>query len=43
MTEIQGKSILVRVSEGSSYLEATVLVNWEGDPGAPDKSMVSLI
>ena len=24
MTEIQGKSILVRVSEGSSYREATV-------------------
>ena len=25
MTEIQGKSILVRVSEGSSYQESTVL------------------
>ena len=25
MTEIQGKSILVRVSEGSSYRESTVL------------------
>ena len=24
MTEIQGKSILVRVSEGSSYRESTV-------------------
>ena len=27
MTEIQGKSILVRVSEGSSYRESTVLLN----------------
>ena len=26
MTEIQGKSILVRVSEGSSYRESTVLI-----------------
>ena len=26
MTEIQGKSILVRVSEGSSYRESTVFV-----------------
>ena len=25
MTEIQGKSILVRVSEGSSYRESTVM------------------
>ena len=25
MTEIQGKSILVRVSEGSSYRESTVV------------------
>ena len=26
MTEIQGKSILVRVSEGSSYRESTVFI-----------------
>ena len=31
MTEIQGKSILVRVSEGSSYRESTVSSNtWNG-------------
>ena len=36
MTEIQGKSILpgssyreVRVSEGSSYRESTVLISWK--------------
>ena len=27
MTEIQGKSILVRVSEGSSYRDSTVFTN----------------
>ena len=30
MTEFQGKSILARVSEGSSYRESTVLDVWLG-------------
>ena len=30
MKEIQGKSILVRVSEGSSYRESTVIEYYQG-------------
>ena len=32
MTEIQGKLILVRVSEGSSYRESTVVIYVKGVP-----------
>ena len=39
MTEIQGKSILVRVSEGSSYRESTVLITFFLYKNMCDKNM----
>ena len=40
MTEIQGKSILVRVSEGSSYRESTVFFCLQVD-GSFDVGLIS--